>query len=262
MKSLLSDCFKHMPFILYNYTLPRLDKNQYPSIAHFVLDLRRVFSNCFQYNTSVKDIFRPIATDCLNITDDLLNYFIAQVETPKSTYPTLLYCWEECIKIIHAVTDVMNPDDQYQTAYYFLQDVQYYCGGQLPGNYLETVGQPMSLASITQKICTGCYDSPREFVEDCRLVVTNCNKFYADESDEAKFMVVRANRLMDAMTPLLEKLLKFDSSAKGTAAREKAFLRIMTIKRPERKFLKEIMVELRAMEYTDKQAKVRNAHHI
>ena len=154
---------------------------------------------------------------------------------------------------------MINPDDQYQTAYYFLQDVQYYCGGTLPENYLETVGQPMSLASITQKICTGCYDSPREFVEDCRLVVTNCHKFYADESDEAKFMVVRANRLRDAMAPLLDKLLKFDSSAKGTAAREKAFLRVMTIKKPERKFLKEIMVELRAMEYTDKQAKVRNA---
>jgi hypothetical protein len=241
---------------LTSLSLHRLDKNLYPSLAHFALDIRRVFSNCFQYNTSIKDIYRKIAMECLNTTEDLLNYFIARVESPQSAYPTLLYCWEDCLKIIHALTDVTNPDDQYQTAYYFLQDVQYYYGGALPEDYSVKVSTPMSLATITQKLTTGCYDSPDEFVSDCRLVVSNCKDYYTEEGDESAFMVTRANRLKDAMEPLLEKLLKFDSSPKGTAAKEKAFLKCMTIKRPDKKFLKELMMELRATEYTDKQAKI------
>lgn len=194
--------------------------------------------------------------ECLITTEDLINYFIARTESPKSVYPTLLYCWDECIKIIHALTDVINPDDQYQTAYYFLQDVKFYCGGVLPEGYLTKVGKPMSLAGIIQKLTTACYDTPNDFVSDCRLVVSNCKAYYNEENDESTFMLTRAKRLEDVMEPLLEKLLKFDSSAKGTAAREKAFLRCMTIKRPEKKFLKDILDELRAAEYTDKQTKI------
>jgi hypothetical protein len=164
------------------------------------------------------------------------------------------------MKIIHTLIDVINPDDSYQTSYYFLQDVKYYCGGAYPEGYLDRVRKPMSLGGITQKLVTGCYDSPNEFVSDCRSVVSNCKAFYCEEGDESTFMNSRANRLRDVMDPLLDKLLKFDSSAKGTVAKEKAFLRCMTIKKPDKKFLKEIMVELRATEYTDKQAKVRGLY--
>jgi hypothetical protein len=246
-------------FHLSNITIDyhRLDKNQYPSLAHFVLDIRRVFSNCFQFNTTIKDTFRPVTIECLNTTEDLLNYFIARSEEPQKVYPSLLYCWEDCIKIIHALTDVKNLDDEYQTAYYFLQDVKYYCAGEYPEHYLERVQKPMSLGGIVQKLVTGCYDSPHEFVMDCRLVVTNCKAYYCDDTDESVFMASRANRLMDVMEPLLEKLTKFDASSKGTAAKEKAFLRCMTIKKPEKKILKEVMAELRSTKYTDKQAKVR-----
>lgn len=152
--------------------------------------------------------------------------------------------------------DIKNPDDEYQTAYFFLYDVKYYCGGQYPEKYLERVPQPMSLMGVLQKILTGCYDDPTQFVADCRLVVSNCKAYYIDTGGESEFMLVRANRLGDAMEPLLEKLIKMDSSSKGVAAKEKAFLRCMTIKKPEKRFLKEIMAELRAAEYTDKQTMV------
>lgn len=154
------------------------------------------------------------------------------------------------------MTDIKNPDDQFQTAYYFLHDVKYYCGGQYPENYLERVSEPMSLSGVLQKIVTGCYDNPSQFVADCRLIVTNCKAYYIDQGEESDFMLTRADRLRDAMEPLLEKLIKMDSSPKGTAAKEKAFLRCMTIKRPEKRFLREIMAELRATEYTDKLTKV------
>lgn len=160
------------------------------------------------------------------------------------------------MKVITTITDIINPDDQYQTAYYFLHRVQFFCEGTYPANYLERVPTPMDLGTIVQKLLTGEYRSLNGFVEDCKLVIDNCKAYYIEVNDESKFMLARANRLKEAMDPLLDKLVKFDQSAKGAAAKEKAMSRSLAIKKPEKSFLKEITAELRGMEYTDRQTKV------
>jgi len=68
-------------------------------------------------------------------------------------------------------------------------------------------------------------------------------------------MVDKATRLQMLMEKHLNQLAIFDKSDKGTKAREKAS-KTMTMKRPDKEFLKGILKELRAATYTDKVAKI------
>lgn len=112
-----------------NENKPRLDKNQYKHLGDFVLDLRRITSNCLQYNTSVDDSYRPIARDFLTLSEDLCRVFIAKVESPKVVYPSILCCWADCIGVIDELVNMTNLEDEHQTAWFFLQPVDYFCGG-------------------------------------------------------------------------------------------------------------------------------------
>lgn len=112
-------------------------------MAEFMLDLRRISSNCLQYNTTVKDSFRPVATEFLNVSEDLCKLFLAKHEHPKVPYPSLLYCWEECVKSLDELLNILNPEDGHQAAWFFLQPVTFFCGGEYPEGYLEKVKKPM-----------------------------------------------------------------------------------------------------------------------
>ena len=233
----------------------RLDKNQYSTVAEFVLDLRRVFSNCLQYNTTINDSYRPVATECLTTIEQLCKFFIGKNESPRIVYPRLVYCWEECLKVIDAVLKIKNPDDGYQTAYYFLQPVSFFCVGQWPHGYRDKVQKPMDFGSIVQNILTGVYDSAEEFAADCRLVTENCRSFY-EGTEEGPGWMVKVNRLQQGMDKQLAQLSSYDKSDKGSKAREKARTKMLTIKKPEQAFLRDILRDLRATTYTDKSAKI------
>lgn len=114
----------------------RLDKNQYKTVGDFVYDLRLIAANCLQYNTTVNDSFRPVAIDFLSIAEDLCKFFIAKNE-PTQVYPSLLYCWADCVKSITELINMTNPDDNHQTAWFFLQPVTYFCGGQYPEGEID-----------------------------------------------------------------------------------------------------------------------------
>eukprot|EP00581_Thalassiosira_minuscula_P010553 CAMPEP_0183712840 /NCGR_PEP_ID=MMETSP0737-20130205/7896_1 /TAXON_ID=385413 /ORGANISM="Thalassiosira miniscula, Strain CCMP1093" /LENGTH=752 /DNA_ID=CAMNT_0025941553 /DNA_START=130 /DNA_END=2385 /DNA_ORIENTATION=+ len=235
--------------------LSKLDKNQYAYIGDFVLDLRRIAANCLQYNTTIDDSFRPLAIDFLTTAEDLCKFFIAKVEAPKVAYPPLLYCWPECIKAIDELVNMTNPDDNLQTAWFFLHPVSYFCGGAYPDGYLDKVKNPIDLGTIVQHLVSGRYRSAGAFVADCRSVVQNCNAYYAGD-DEGAALCEKANRLYGSMEKNLGELFLFDQSDKGTKAREKVASKYMTIKKPEKDFLRDIMRELRAATYTDKSAKI------
>jgi len=233
----------------------KLDKNQYSTVAEFVLDLRRICSNCLQYNTTIDDSFRPIANECLTTMEQLCKFFIGKVESPKIVYPRPLYCWEECLKVIDALLKTKNPDDGYQTAHFFLQPVSFFCGGQWPHGYLDKVQKPMDYGTIMQNLITGVYDTAEKFAADCRLVTSNCRSFYEGTEDGPVFME-KVNRLEQALQKQLAQLSAYDKSDKGAKAREKARTKLLTIKKPEQAFLKDILRDLRATTYTDKSAKI------
>lgn len=233
----------------------RLDKNQYETVADFVLDLRRICSNCLQYNTTINDSFRPVATECLTTMEQLCKFFIGKNESPKIVYPRLLYCWEECLKVIDALLKITNPDDGYQTAHFFLQPVSFFCGGQWPHGYLDKVQKPIDFGTIVQNLITGGYDSSEDFAADCRLVTDNCRSFYEGTEDGPVFLE-KVNRLQQTMDKQLAQLSSYEKSDKGAKAREKARTKMITIKKPDKEFLRDIMRDLRATTYTDKLAKI------
>ena len=248
----LHECHTHHTVLS---LLARLEKQSYKTVDEFVLDLRRIASNCLQYNTTVNDSFRPVATDFLSAAEDLCKFFIAKPESPKSVYPPLLYCWSGCVNALDQLLNMTNPDDGHQTAWYFLQPVNFFCGGQWPEGYLEKVKKPIDLGTIVQQLITGNYPSVAAFVENCRGVVENCRAFYHGDA-EGKVFVDRANRLNESMETTLGDLVLFDQSPEGTKAREKFASKYTTIKKPDKEFLKDIMRELRAATYTDKGTRI------
>jgi len=233
----------------------KLDRHQYETLAHFVLDLRRIFSNCLQYNTDYGDDFRSAAVECFGCAEDLLNFFVAKHESPTVVYPNLLYCWEKCINAIDSLLKVKNADDGHQTAWYFLQPVTFFCSGSYPEGYLERVNKPIDLGTITQKLMLGCYNSVGAFVADCRTVVKNCKAYYADR-DDGELFVKRAERLEESMEIHLGELVMFDRSPDGNEAKQKAKSKCMAIDKPSKSFLEDIMRDLRATTYTDRVAKI------
>lgn len=234
---------------------PRLDKNQYVNLDDFVLDLRRIAANCLQYNTTLDDSFRPLAVDFLATAEDLCKLFLAKHELPKVVYPSLLYCWKDCVKAIDELIQMTNPEDGLQTAWFFLYPVSYFCGGGYPDGYLEKVKKPVDLGTIVHDLLTGRYDNLGAFVADCRAVSENCHAYY-EGNDEGAPLCEKADRLRASMEESLGRLFLFDQSEKGARERERAASRYMTIKRPEKGFLRDIMRELRAATYTDRSAKI------
>ncbi|KAL7542395.1 hypothetical protein ACHAXR_011744 [Thalassiosira sp. AJA248-18] len=230
----------------------KLDKNLHSTVGEFVHDLRLIGANCLQYNTTVNDSFRPVAIDFLTTAEDLCNFFIAKHESPKTPYPSLLYCWEDCVKIFSELINMINPEDGHQTAWYFLHPVSFFFQGSWPEGYMDKVKQPIDIGTIVQHLITGSYNSVGSFVADCRRIVENCHAF----NGVTEPLGEQASRLNAIMEKSLGQLSLFDQSDKGAKAREKAASKCMVIKRPEKDFLREIMRELRAATYTDKLAKI------
>lgn len=134
----------------------KLDKNEYKTVAQFVLDLRRIFANCLRFNTSMKDRLRPLAVDLLSTSEDLIATFLIRgqklpTNNPSDVYPQLLYCWSFCIKVLNTLFNLTNPVDGQPTVLYFLHPVTMYCGGQYPPDYLNLVKRPMDFGTITSK---------------------------------------------------------------------------------------------------------------
>lgn len=232
----------------------KLEKGEYANVAAFVLDVRRVFSNCLRYNTAIQDSFRPLAKDMLVSLEQILALFVAAPAAPDIVYPRLLYCWKLTLSLLDTLLNMTNPSDGHQTAHYFMHPVSFYLGGVFPPDYLSKVKTPMDFGTVTSNLIEGTYQSVSDFAADCKLVVDNCRTYYAGRED-GKIFIELANTLDGLLVQQLTALVRYDNSATG--AREKVSpVAPLNIPRPSQSFLMSILGEVREMKYTDKGTKV------
>ena len=234
----------------------KLDKDQYSTIGDFVNDLRLIAANCLQYNTIVDDSFRPIAVNFLSTAEELVKFFVARPELPTVTYPSLLHSWKECVSVIDELVNMTNPENGLQTIWFFLFPVTYFCGGEYPEGYLNKVKRPIDFGTIIQNLLVaGKYTTVAAFAADCRRVVENCRTYYAG-NDEGISLCEQANRLMISMDKKLGPMLAKEKSGALAKEWDKEMTKYITIKRPEKDFLRNIMRELREATYTDSVVKI------
>jgi hypothetical protein len=126
----------------------KLEQGSYTSVSAFLLDLRRIFSNCLKYNTSIKDSLRPVAVEVLQTAEELAQVFFA-----GHSYPRLLPFWRLMVNVLDTLLNLVNPEDGQPTAFYFLHPVSYYCGGQFPPDYLQMIGKDKAIdfGTVTAK---------------------------------------------------------------------------------------------------------------
>eukprot|EP00934_Nitzschia_sp_Nitz4_P000287 Nitzschia sp. Nitz4//scaffold113_size70149//60961//64974//NITZ4_005963-RA/size70149-augustus-gene-0.97-mRNA-1//-1//CDS//3329533380//287//frame0 len=234
-----------------------IDKNEYTTIADFVLDLRRIVSNCLRYNTSMQNSLRPVAVEFLQKAEKLLTVFLAKPESPTQVYPPLLYCWKQCVNLLDALYNIKNPDDGQMTAYYFLYPVTLYCQGQYPPDYLQQCPKPMDYGTITANLIEGRYSAVSEFEADCKLVLENCQTYYSNQPD-GKIFTEQASRLMVVLKEQLESLHRYVKSPAGLAAQRQAQTAVATahLPKPPIPLLLGILEDLRALKYHDKMTKI------
>lgn len=234
-----------------------LDKNEYTTVADFVLDLRRIVANCLRYNTSIKNSLRPVALDFLQRIEKLLTVFVSKPEAPNQVYPPLLYCWKLCLNLLDTLYNLTNPDDGQMTAYYFLYPVSLYCGGQFPQDYLQKIEKPMDYGTVTANLVEGKYSTVSEFETDCKLVLENCITYYGGQPDGRVF-TEQAMRLKAVLEQQLEALNRYLKSPSGLSAQRQAQTAIATVHlpKPSIPLLLNIIDDLRSLKYTDKMTKI------
>jgi hypothetical protein len=236
----------------------KLERDEYQTVSAFVFDLRRIFSNCLRYNTSLKDAFRPVAVVVMTTAEQLMTVLLAQPEHPASVYPPLLFCWKLCLSVLDTLYNLTNPEDGAPTALYFLFPVSFYCGGQFPPDYLEKVKKPMDFGTVTKQLLEGQYASVEQFETDCRLVLENCTVYYGGMVD-GKMFTDQAGRLNAVLQQQMTALKKYIKSPPGEALRRSALnaVNTVTLPKPPIHLLLGILEELRSLKYTDKATKVR-----
>lgn len=235
----------------------KLERDEYPTVSAFASDLRRIFSNCLRYNTSLKDAFRPVAVDVLTTAEELMTVFLARSEFPVSAYPPLLFCWKLCLSVLDTLYNLTNPGDGAPTAFYFLFPVTFYCGGQYPPEYLDKVKKPMDFGTVTKQLLEGQYISVDQFEADCRLVLDNCTVYYGGRAD-GKMFTEQASRLSAVLQQQMTALKKYIKSPPGESLRRAALnaVNTATLPKPPIHVLLRMLEELRSLKYTDKATKV------
>jgi hypothetical protein len=236
----------------------KLDKNGYPTLSAFVLDLRRIFANCLRYNISLKDALRPVAVEVLSTSEQLSMFFLAKPEIPTNAYPSLLFCWKLCLSVLDTLYNLTNPEDGLPTATYFVYPVSFYFGGQFPADYLEKVKKPMDFGTVTKNLLEGHYTSLEQFETDSSLVLQNCRVYYGGK-ESGKLFLEQANRLDAVLQQQVTALKKYIKSSPGEALKRSAqnAVNIFTLPIPPIHLLIGIIEELRGLKYTDRATKVR-----
>lgn len=237
-----------------------INNKGYLTVADFVLDLRRIFSNCLRYNNSNgKDSLRPIAVDTLGCIEQLASAFLAKPELSNNltVYPPLLFCWKLCVNVIDTLYNLTNREDKHPTAFYFMHPVEYYFGGMLPADYLQKAPKPMDFGTITSQLLEGQYTKLDQFESDCKLVISNCLAYYGGKAESAVFCD-HASRLSQVLQQQLDALNRYVKSSAGVAALKsvKLGMSTSTLLKPPISLLLSILAELRDQKYVDKLTKI------
>jgi hypothetical protein len=257
-KSILPDYKAKIPHPMDLNTLQlRLEKDMYKDVPTFSRDIRRIFANCLRYNTSIKDSLRPVAVQVAQTAEQLMMQFLGRSAAAAAAgqgqpYPPLLFCWKLCIEILDTLYNLVNPADGQPVALYFLHPVSYYCGGQFPTDYLQKIAKPMDFGTVTAELLEGRYQTVDAFCSDCKLVITNCLKYY-EERDDGRLYTEQATRLRECLIRPLDQLVRYAKSIKGISDRAKT---IQPLPPPPDGLLMESLQELRASTYSDKATKI------
>jgi hypothetical protein len=263
-KAILPDYKAKIPHAMDLNTLQlRLEKDLYKDTTTFCRDIRRIFANCLRYNTSIKDSLRPVAVQVLQTAEQLMMQYVGRPSAAaanaatgqqgqQQSYPPLLFCWKLCIEILDTLYNLVNPADGQPVALYFLHPVSYYCGGQFPTDYLQKVSKPMDFGTVTAELLEGRYQTVDAFCADCKLVITNCLKYY-ESRDDGRLYTEQATRLRECLVRPLDQVVRYAKSIKGISDRAKT---IQPLPRPPGGLLMECLQDLRALTYTDKATKI------
>jgi hypothetical protein len=257
-KAILPDYKAKIPHPMDLNTLQlRLEKDMYKDVPTFTRDIRRILANCLRYNTSIKDSLRPVAVQVAQTVEQLMMQFLGRSAAATAAgqgqpYPPLLFCWKLCIEILDTLYNLVNPADGQPVALYFLHPVSYYCGGQFPTDYLQKIAKPMDFGTVTAELLEGRYQTVDAFCSDCKLVITNCLKYY-EERDDGRLYTEQATRLRECLVQPLDQLVRYAKSIRGISDRAKT---IQPLPPAPDVLLMESLQELRALTYTDKATKI------
>ncbi|KAL3921604.1 MAG: hypothetical protein SGILL_002666 [Bacillariaceae sp.] len=232
----------------------KLDNGAYQSVAAFALDLRRIFGNCLQFNTSIADTIRRSAVESFETAEQLLTFFVAKPEAPQPAYAPLLFCWKLCLSVLDTLYNMTNPEDNMPTVFFFAFPVATYFGGALPPGYPS---KPMDFGTITGKLFEGYYSTLEEFENDCKLVVDNCLQFNGS-IPENEGICEQARRLGTTLQQQFDNLKRYMKSTAASNAQKAAQLAVSTstLPKPPIPLLLSVLTELRDTKYTDKLTKI------
>ena len=191
----------------------------------------------------------------LILFENLMFFFLGRHES-FPVYPPLLYNWKNCLGILDKILEIKNPNDQLQTAHFFLHPVSFFYHGDWPSDYLTKITTPMDFGTVVSNLIEGDYQKVAEFVTHCNLVWENCILY---NGGKELFLTEKAERLKEFGNEQFDALLKLDQNEcdikKNTGYRPS-----VEVARPEEDFLLKILHDLRLTTYTDRWTKV--MHHL
>lgn len=234
----------------------KLERDEYATVGAFVLDIRRIFGNCLQFNTLIeKGSLRPVAVEVLETAEQLMSFFLAKPEYPQLAYPPLIFCWKLCLNVLDTLYNLTNPDDKIPIAFFFLFPIAFYFDGRVPSDYKQAVPKPMDFGTITGKLVEGQYEQLGQFEADCKLVFSNCHSYNAEHSPQ---LCDHARQLSEALDPQLQRLKRYISSPAGQAAHDRlvSSATSTSLPKPSIPLLLDVLTEIRKQTYTDKDTKM------
>jgi len=230
----------------------RLDKNQYTTVADFVLDIRRVFANCLRYNAEAANPLRIVAREMLISAEALMIYFLQVGGAHVLPYSPLLSCWKMVVDgLDHLLT--LTTSEGHLLAHYFLHPPSYYFGGIYPTDYLIKVSTPMDVGTITTKLIEGTYQALDDITRDIELIHSNCSSYYkgndGPERENTVSMISQALKVGQILLAKIQPLHTSDRTAPGSK-------NLIDVQKPPNSILHRVLKELRATSFTDKFTKV------
>lgn len=145
------------------HTITNKMKN-YKSKTEFIHDVKLIFSNCYSYNGENAHVSK--------MARDLEIYF----DVILSKYVKNNVDLDACTSILNEITKSKHKKFNWP----FLEPVDV----ELVPNYLNIVEKPMDLSTIRKKLTN--YQNRFEFFSDLILMIRNCFKFNAPESEVYK----------------------------------------------------------------------------
>ena len=177
----------------------KLFAHTYIYVSEFVLEVRRVFSNCIRFNTDwlTKDLrkrtmilfkevsqfpiflilfIKPILTHPTQCEDVLLDHLSRLYVKP------VVHNYEMCMDVMAHMMAVPDTDDNsVQLCLYFLHPVTLFFDGKYPEGYLKVVKKPMDYGTLVENLLTAEYATFSQFEADIMLISTNCKAYYHDK---------------------------------------------------------------------------------